>query len=59
MVLEDNKSDTPEPVPKAATVPVSVDAGANPPSKLSKGLWWVVEDEYYFNDDLYPIPPLE
>ena len=46
-------------MPKAATISVSVDAGANPTSELSKGPWWDVEDEYYIDDDLYLIPPLE
>jgi hypothetical protein len=36
VVLEDNESYTPEPVPKA--VSVLVDATANPASGLSKGL---------------------
>ena len=39
VVLEDSESDTPEPAPQAATVSVSVDAGADPASKLNKGPW--------------------
>jgi hypothetical protein len=37
VVLKDDKLDTPEPVPKAAAVSVSVDTGADPASELSKG----------------------
>jgi hypothetical protein len=59
VVLEDDESDTPEPVPEATAVSVSVDAGANPASEPSKGPWWDVEDECYIDDDLRPIPPLE
>src|SRR5882757_5915462 len=47
VVLEDDESDTPEPVPEATavSVSVSVDAGADPASEPSKGPWWDVEDE--------------
>jgi hypothetical protein len=37
VVLEDDESDTPEPAPEAAAVSVSVDAGIDPASELSKG----------------------
>jgi len=57
VVLEDDESYTPEPVPEA--VSVSVDAGADPASGLSDGPWWDVEDERYVDDDFRPIPPLE
>jgi len=59
VVLEDDELDTPEPAPEAAAVSVSVDAGADPASKLSKGPWWDVEDGCYIDDDFRPIPPLE
>jgi hypothetical protein len=59
VVLEDDESDTPEPVPEAAAVSVSVDAGTDPASELSEGRWWDVEDECYVGDDLRPIPPFE
>jgi hypothetical protein len=59
VILEDEESDTPEPVPQVAAVSVSVDAGADLASKLSKGTWWDAEDECYVDDDLHPIPPLE
>ena len=59
MVLEDGESDPPKPAPHAAAVSVSVNASADPAFKLSKGPWWDVEDEYYVDDDLRPIPPLE
>jgi hypothetical protein len=44
-------------VPESVTV--SVDAGTDPASELSEGLWWDVEDKYYVDDDFHPIPPLE
>lgn len=59
VVLGDDKSDTPEPVPKAAAVSISVDADANPASELSEGPWWDVKDECYVDDDLRLIPPLK
>jgi hypothetical protein len=59
VVLEDDEADTPEPAPEAAAVSVSVDAGADPSSELSKGPWWDVEDECYIDDDLRLIPLLE
>jgi hypothetical protein len=46
-------------VPQAAAVSVSVDAGADLASKLSKGPWWDVKDEYYVDDEIHPIPPLK
>jgi hypothetical protein len=57
VALEDDELDTPEPVPEA--VALSVDAGADPASELSKEPWWDAEDECYVNDDLCPIPLLE
>ena len=54
VVLEDDESYIPEPVPEA--VSVSVDAGADPASGLSKGPWWDAEDECYVDDDFYLIP---
>ncbi|KAH8772392.1 hypothetical protein BGZ57DRAFT_984516 [Hyaloscypha finlandica] len=57
VVLGDDESDTPKPVPEA--VAVSIDAGADPASELSKKPWWDAEDECYVDDDLHPIPPLE
>jgi hypothetical protein len=57
VVLEDDESDTPEPVP--AAVFVSADAGTDPASELSKGPWWDVEDECHVDDDLRPISLLE
>jgi hypothetical protein len=57
LILEDDESDTPELAPEA--VAVSVDAGADPASELSKGPWWDVEDGCYVDDDFRPIPPLE
>jgi len=57
VILEDDELDTPD--LEAAVIFISVDAGADPPSELSKGPWWDVEDECYINDDLRPIPLLE
>jgi hypothetical protein len=57
VALGDDESDTPEPVPEV--VFVSVDAGADPASELSKGPWWDVEDGCYVDDDFRPIPLLE
>jgi hypothetical protein len=51
VVLEDDEADTPEPAPEAAAVSVSVDAGADPTSELSKGPWWDVEDECYVEQE--------
>jgi hypothetical protein len=56
VTLEDDEADTPDP---EAAVSVSVDAGAEPASELSKELWWDVEDKCYVDDDPRPIPPLE
>jgi hypothetical protein len=66
VILEDDESDTPEPEPEATAVSASVDAGADPAFDLSKPVypssheaWWDVEDGYYIDGDLRPIPPLE
>jgi hypothetical protein len=59
VILEDNKSDIPEPDPEAAAVSASVDTGADPASELSKGPWYDGEDKCYIDNDLHLIPLLE
>jgi hypothetical protein len=64
VILEDDKSNTPD--PEAAAVSASVDAGADSAFELSKPIdltdhkaWYNVEDDRFVNEDLRPFPPLE
>jgi hypothetical protein len=59
VILEDDELNNPEPVFKAIAIIISVDVNVNPASKPSKRPWWNIEDEYYINDNLRLIPPLE
>jgi hypothetical protein len=66
IILEDNKSNTPEPEPKTTAVSASVNTSTNPAFNLSKLVyplshktWWDIEDNYYINGDLRLIPPLK
>jgi hypothetical protein len=53
VILEDDKSDTPD--PEAAAVSVLIDAHFKPSTEL----WYNIEDKCFVDEDLRPIPPLE
>jgi hypothetical protein len=52
VILEDNKSDTPN--PKAAAFGLS-----KPTNPSGYKLWHNVKEQRSINEDLYPFPPLE
>jgi len=64
VILEDNKSNTPD--PEAAAVSALVDASADSASKLSKLIhlsyheaWYDIDNCCYIDKELRPVPPLE
>lgn len=59
VIVEDDELDTPEPVPKAAAVFVSLGADTDSACELGKGRCYDSEDKCYVDDDLHPNPPLE